>query len=254
MRTPANFKSAAKNGRSFTLIELLVVVAIIAVLVALLLPALAQARTRARTITCQSNLKQLGTFFQMYMDLNEEWLPAAFLGQHDWEYDVTWAEELRKLMYQGGHQVFSRGALFKVFYCSENVQILKRTENNDFASGERWAGYTFSWSIHNGNGPWDGWGGRNGRRGRGQNADDVRVLLHCMRAWPGSMANCPWCPWNSAPGGTVAQRWRNQCLSQDHNDGANFLFVAGNVRWVRDRGNGDLYLDGAAGNNDVKWW
>jgi prepilin-type N-terminal cleavage/methylation domain-containing protein/prepilin-type processing-associated H-X9-DG protein len=52
--------------RGFNLIELLVVIAIIAILAAILFPVFAGSRELARRSLCQSNLKQLGTAFQMY--------------------------------------------------------------------------------------------------------------------------------------------------------------------------------------------
>ena len=61
--------------RAFTLIELLVVIAIIAILAAILFPVFAQAREKARQTACSSNLRQVGTAFQLYMQDNDERLP-----------------------------------------------------------------------------------------------------------------------------------------------------------------------------------
>lgn len=67
------------SRRGFTLIELLVVIAIIAILAAILFPVFAQAREAARKTACQSNLKQLGSAFMMYIQDNDERYPQASL-------------------------------------------------------------------------------------------------------------------------------------------------------------------------------
>ena len=68
--------------KGFTLIELLVVIAIIAILAAILFPVFAQAREKARQTSCLSNLKQIGTAVQLYVDDYDETLPPRmnFLG------------------------------------------------------------------------------------------------------------------------------------------------------------------------------
>src|SRR5712692_8443545 len=63
--------------RAFTLIELLVVIAIIAILAAILFPVFAQAREKARSITCTSNLKELGLAWQMYIQDYDETCPFS---------------------------------------------------------------------------------------------------------------------------------------------------------------------------------
>ncbi len=60
--------------KAFTLIELLVVIAIIAILAAILFPVFAQAKMAAKKTQSISNLKNIGTGFQLYMgDYDDVW-------------------------------------------------------------------------------------------------------------------------------------------------------------------------------------
>jgi len=70
------FTNAGRQQSGFTLIELLVVIAIIAILAAILFPVFAQARENARTISCASNMKQLGLGFKMYIQDYDETYPV----------------------------------------------------------------------------------------------------------------------------------------------------------------------------------
>lgn len=65
-----------RKSLGFTLIELLVVMAIISILAAMLLPALTKAREQARSVTCRSNLKQLGLSLGMYQADYGEFFPT----------------------------------------------------------------------------------------------------------------------------------------------------------------------------------
>ena len=64
--------------KGFTLIELLVVIAIIAILAAILFPVFAQAKLAAKKTKSLSNVKNLGSAFQIYLSDNDDVTPSIF--------------------------------------------------------------------------------------------------------------------------------------------------------------------------------
>ncbi len=223
---------------AFTLIELLVVVAIIAVLVALLLPALTRARKNARTVVCQARQRDLGVGIHLYADTWWDWLPPAFnfsdsSGGKQPYWDGCWYGEVAKML--GFHDRWSYQAGLKDFtFCSEHSKDSMGTASTSFM---------YSVQIHNGLSA----DPTNPIGKRGREREDLRVIIHCE--WPFlSYILSPYCDWMGTP---PWERWY-EMLSREHNNGANFLFVAGNVRWIEDRGSGLEYRDGQSA--DVNWW
>lgn len=81
-----------KSG--FTLIELLVVIAIIAILAAILFPVFAQAREKARAISCVSNLKQAGLALRMYQQDFDEVVIPGYQFQDPAGCEIRWYPDL----------------------------------------------------------------------------------------------------------------------------------------------------------------
>ena len=73
-----NRKSSIVNAQAFTLIELLVVIAVIALLMAVLLPSLGRVRRQTQAVVCQSNLRQWGALWAIYVSENDGRLPVYY--------------------------------------------------------------------------------------------------------------------------------------------------------------------------------
>jgi prepilin-type N-terminal cleavage/methylation domain-containing protein/prepilin-type processing-associated H-X9-DG protein len=110
------------SQKAFTLIELLVVIAIIGILAAMLLPALSSAKQKAWTISCNSNLHQIGLGMRMFADDNAEFYPESGTripwGQNDpvappaGSGKPSWME-----------QIFPYTSNTNVYRCPGNVQL-----------------------------------------------------------------------------------------------------------------------------------
>lgn len=70
--------STLDSALAFTLIELLVVIAIVAILAALLLPVIAKSKERGKSVSCLSNLHQIGIALQLFVQDNENKMPVVY--------------------------------------------------------------------------------------------------------------------------------------------------------------------------------
>lgn len=90
---PHHHQRARQNAVArvgFTLVEILIVISIIGVLGAILLSALAGARDKSRTISCASNLRQIGLAMQIYLADSRGFYPTYHPGPPN----CSWADRI----------------------------------------------------------------------------------------------------------------------------------------------------------------
>ncbi len=128
--------STMKKKKAFTLVELLVVISIIALLMSILMPSLQRAKTMAKRIVCQSNLKQWGLVWAMYVEDNE----GKFHSGDIMDMDNLWMSALWP-------------------YLSSNFDFglcpMAKRPKSGITDGVAFAGDTFkAWGIYTGNWGW----------------------------------------------------------------------------------------------------
>jgi prepilin-type N-terminal cleavage/methylation domain-containing protein/prepilin-type processing-associated H-X9-DG protein len=211
LREAESMLERAKKRCGFTLIELLVVIAIIAILAAILFPVFAKAREKARTASCQSNLKQLATAFHMYAQDYDERFPPS----HDWvcgSTGRTWR-----------NRIFPYVKNTQVFVCpsATNLNTFSATVDCDTSqTGGYSMPYTHAYGVGGVSLPMGG-----GGKAMADIAAPAETIL--LQDGGGSFVD------GDANRDTTHGYIRTDAASQRHNDGANYAFVDGHVKWLR---------------------
>ena len=184
--------------RGFTLIELLVVIAIIAILAAILFPVFARAREKARQSSCGSNLKQIATATMMYVQDYDE---TFCLFDHR-NPDVKWRANLNPYV--------------------QNTQVFACP--SDSAGSRDANGFLRHYVAHERLFTWGGAGTPRGRKlaelkwpaESVMQCDDVSRDMEQIRAW--------------VQGDFDAQIGLTN-LNAKHNDGHNYSYADGHMKW-----------------------
>jgi len=217
-------KESIVKRRAFTLIELLVVIAIIAILAAILFPVFAKAREKARQSSCSSNLKQVALAILQY--------------SQDYDERVVWSRGYRspgEIRRMAGEWYFSCEPYIK----NRQISDCPSAANRGFNSGGVWSyndttvpvadrSYVVEYSKN--------------IRMSNQPAALIQEPASTVLMTEGTNNYMRWhCPRTTATSacyknGTNLTNygWNNT----RHNDGVNYSFVDGHVKWAKIHGTG----------------
>ena len=201
--------------RGFTLIELLVVIAIIAILAAILFPVFAKAREKARQSSCLSNTKQIVLAALQYSQDYDEKTPGHGCGWRDLSLghaEICWAQKISP--YCKNTQIFT---------CpSDSTRSAQppptgtaRRDGNGYGSSLQYVAPRVGTAIGTIVSPAETIWYADATTGY------IRAPSCC-----GISTATPLCA--NAPG--------NDNIAWRHNEGANFAFVDGHAKWMKQSG------------------
>ncbi|NUQ01195.1 MAG: DUF1559 domain-containing protein [Armatimonadetes bacterium] len=221
----------ARGARAFTLIELLVVIAIIAILAAILFPVFAKAREKARQSSCQSNVKQLMIGTMQYVQDYDERLPLRWNGAT--QFGATAINLIDEVSpYMKNKQLFT----------CPSWSVVRTTVQGDWMLSYTWAGGApvhvagtasgtvcpgCGKTVPSGNGyPFDG----NGSYSLSQLEAPANTIGVCeLKAGEGGTDHDT----TVAPDGWYFRR-SQVAANAPHNDGNNYGFMDGHVKWLKE--------------------
>jgi prepilin-type N-terminal cleavage/methylation domain-containing protein/prepilin-type processing-associated H-X9-DG protein len=202
------------SRRGFTLIELLVVIAIIAILAAILFPVFARAREKARQSSCQSNLKQISLAAQMYtQDYDERLVRSGYSTSN-----LAWADVL--VPYIKNQQIFDCPSSQYRMGMNTTVTPNRFWRRNDTGvPANTWYSYGINaWAITTNPqvvGP------------QGMALADVKRPSEVIFFTDGDGAT----PYAIGAGAFTVADVNGQVAYRRHNDGLNYAYVDGHVKW-----------------------
>ncbi len=219
----------------FTLIELLVVIAIIAILAAILFPVFARAREKARQSSCQSNLKQIVLAALQYAQDADEKLPYALVAT-----GLAWGDVVQP--YIKNSQVFdcpSGSARMSLNTNYNPPRFWRRDESG--VPANTWYSYGINGWYDNTNPITVGPQGM----AMGQILRPAQVVL--LADTDGAT------PYVINGGAFSAVNVQGQLAWNRHNDGLNFAYCDGHVKWDRYESTTVAGIMGTTTSRDVAW-
>lgn len=212
----------------FTLIELLIVIAIVAILASILFPVFAQSRDKARAASCFSNLQQIGLAYTMYQQDYDGRLP---LTNHSGGL-ASWIQACQPYIKNR-----------EIYRCPSDTSVKRWAQTEDewtnTANDVRRSSYFLN--------AWLAGGGPTGESAFGTdvavaNPSSVIYVGESIRdsrsdhfhpmCWGASDPLYPTCTGASFAWDPARQETKEIDLRR-HNDGANYAFVDGHVKWAK---------------------